>query len=217
MFTGIVEETGTVAGRAVSDKGDNLVVQADKVLGDLAPGHSIAVNGVCLTVVDTADDRFTVQVIPETLQRSNLGDLVAGDPVNLERAMAAQDRFHGHMVQGHVETVAFINSIVVDGGDVRLTVTIDSPWLRYCLPKGSIALDGVSLTIADLSTAGLTVALIPYTLSSTTLGRKQVGDPVNIETDILARYVERLFEMDGDEDRYDLEIEKLRNWGYGES
>jgi riboflavin synthase len=151
------------------------------------------------------------------LQRSNLGDLLAGDPVNLERAMAAQDRFHGHMVQGHVETVGYINSIVVDGGDVRMTVTIDHPWLRYCLPKGSIALDGVSLTIADLSTAGLTVALIPYTLSFTTLGRKQVGDPVNIETDILARYVERLFEIDGDEDRYDLEMEKLRNWGYGES
>ncbi len=217
MFTGIVEETGTVAERTVSDSGENLVVQAEKVLSDLAPGHSIAVNGVCLTVVEIAGDRFTVQVIPETLQRSNLGDLLAGDPVNLERAMAAQDRFHGHMVQGHVETVAYINSIVVDGGDVRLTVTIDSPWLRYCLPKGSIALDGVSMTIADLSPAGLTVALIPYTLSSTTLGRKQVGDPVNIETDILARYVERLFEIDGDEERYDLEMEKLRNWGYGES
>jgi riboflavin synthase len=217
MFTGIVEETGTVAERTVSDSGENLVVRAEKVLSDLAPGHSIAVNGVCLTVVETAADRFTVQVIPETLQRSNLGDLLAGDPVNLERAMAAQDRFHGHMVQGHVETVAYINSIVVDGGDVRLTVTIDSPWLRYCLPKGSITLDGVSLTIADLSIAGLTVALIPYTLSSTTLGRKQVGDPVNIETDILARYVERLFEIDGDEERYDLEMEKLRNWGYGES
>ncbi len=217
MFTGIVEETGTVLKRTVSDSGENLVVQAEKVLSDLAPGHSIAVNGVCLTVVETAGDRFTVQVIPETLQRSNLGDLLAGDPVNLERAMAAQDRFHGHMVQGHVETVGFINSIVVDGGDVRLTVTIDSPWLRYCLPKGSITLDSVSLTIADLSIAGLTVALIPYTLSSTTLGRKQVGDPVNIETDILARYVERLFEIDGDEERYDLEMEKLRNWGYGES
>lgn len=217
MFTGIVEETGTVVGRTVSDSGENLVVQAEKVLSDLAPGHSIAVNGVCLTVVETAGDRFTVQVIPETLQRSNLGDLLAGDPVNLERAMAARDRFHGHMVQGHVETVGFINSIVVDGGDVRLTVTIDSPWLRYCLPKGSIALDGVSMTIADLSTAGLTVALIPYTLSLTTLGRKQVGDPVNIETDILARYVERLFDIDGDEERYDLEMDKLRNWGYGES
>lgn len=217
MFTGIVEETGTVAERTVSDSGENLVVRAEKVLSDLAPGHSIAVNGVCLTVVETAGDRFAVQVIPETLKRSNLGDLLAGDPVNLERAMAAQDRFHGHMVQGHVETVAYINSIVVDGGDVRLTVTIDSVWLRYCLPKGSITLDGVSLTIADLSTAGLTVALIPYTLSSTTLGRKQVGDPVNIETDILARYVERLFEIDGDEERYDLEMDKLRNWGYGES
>ncbi|MEE9466256.1 MAG: riboflavin synthase [Candidatus Neomarinimicrobiota bacterium] len=217
MFTGIVEETGEVVERTATAGGETLVIAADKVLSDVARGHSIAVNGVCLTVVESDSDYFKVEVIPETLKRSNLGDLQPGGLVNLERAMAASDRFHGHIVQGHVETVGYINSLVVEGGDVRMTITVDGVWLRYCLPKGSITMDGVSLTIADLSAAGITVALIPFTLSHTTLGRKQVGDPVNIETDILARYVERLFEIDVEEEHYELEMGKLRNWGYGES
>jgi len=217
MFTGIVEETGEVVERTATAGGESLVIAADKVLSDVKSGHSIAVNGVCLTVVESGSDYFKVEVIPETLKRSNLGDLQPGGQVNLERAMAASDRFHGHIVQGHVETVGYINSVVVENGDVRMTITVDRIWLRYCLPKGSITVDGVSLTIADLSAAGITVALIPFTLSETTLGRKQVGDPVNIETDILARYVERLFEIDAEEEHYELDLGKLRNWGYGES
>lgn len=217
MFTGIVEETGKILERTTTGDGQILVIAAEKVLSDVARGHSIAVNGVCLTVVESARDRFKVEVIPETLKLTNLGDLQTGDQVNLERALAASERFHGHIVQGHVETVGYINSLVVENGDVRMTITVDRVWMRYCLLKGSITLDGVSLTIADLSTDGITVALIPFTLSQTTLGRKQVGDPVNIETDILARYIERMFEIDADEERYELEMGHLRKWGYGES
>ncbi len=217
MFTGIVEETVKILERTTTGGGETLVIAADKVLSDVTTGHSIAINGVCLTVVESTSDRFKVDVIPETLKRTNLGDLQSGDDVNLERAMAASDRFHGHIVQGHVETVGYINSLVVEKGDVRMTITVDRVWMRYCLLKGSITIDGVSLTIADLSAAGITVALIPFTLSQTTLGRKQVGDPVNIETDILARYIERLFEIDADDERYELEMGHLRKWGYGES
>ena len=217
MFTGIVEEVGKIRGVHTKDRAKQLVIECESVIKKAKVGDSVMVDGICLTIEEILESSFVVTVIEETLRKTVANKYCPEDYVNLESALKMGDPIGGHMVQGHVETVAFINSIVVDGGDVRLTVTIDSPWLRYCLPKGSIALDGVSLTIADLSTAGLTVALIPYTLSSTTLGRQQVGDPVNIETDILVRYVERLFEMDGDEDRYDLEIEKLRNWGYGES
>ena len=186
-------------------------------MSDLAVGNSITVNGVCLTVVAISADSFTAQVIPETLKKSNLGELATGSEVNLERAMQVEARFHGHVVQGHVETVGYINNIIEHDGDVRMTVTLDSYWLRYCVPKGAITLDGVSLTIADISPAGITVALIPFTLELTTLGRKKVGDPVNIETDIFARYVERFLEMDSNEERWDLDPVRLLSWGFGES
>ena len=217
MFTGIIEELGRVLERTHDGGTETLVIVGDKVLSDLAAGHSITVNGVCLTVVDRSENSFTTQVIPETLRRSNLGELAPGNEVNLERAMGANARFHGHVVQGHVETVGYINSIIADHGDVRVTVTIDNFWLRYCIPKGSITLDGVSLTIADISSAGITVALIPLTLERTTLGRKQVGDPVNIETDMFARYLDRFLQMETEEERWDLDPDRLRSWGFGES
>jgi len=217
MFTGIVEEIGRVISRTPGNGYDSLVIEGKKAMEDLETGHSISVNGVCLTVVDQSEESFTVQVVSETLEKSNLGEITPGSLVNLERAMGPMDRFHGHVVQGHVETVGYINSITVDRGDVRMTVTVDSYWLRYCIPKGSIAFDGVSLTIVDISPAGLTVALIPLTLSQTTLGKKQVGEPVNVETDIIARYLERFLEMEPDEEYADIDLGMLRSWGFGES
>ena len=217
MFTGIIEELGRVHERIPGEGFDTFVIVGTVVLSDLAVGHSMTVNGVCLTVVASSADSFTAQVVPETLKKSNLGELTTGSEVNLERAMRADARFHGHVVQGHVETVGYINNIIEHDGDVRMTVTLDSYWLRYCVPKGAIALDGVSLTIADISPAGITVALIPFTLELTTLGRKKVGDPVNIETDIFARYVERFLEMDSNEERWELDPVRLLSWGFGES
>ncbi len=217
MFTGIVEEIGRVSSRTAGNGYDSLVITGKKVLDDLETGHSVSVNGVCLTVVDQSEERFAVHVVSETLEKSNLGEIAPGSLVNLERAMGPMDRFHGHVVQGHVETVGYINSITVDRGDVRVTITVDTRWLRYCIPKGSIALDGVSLTIVDVSPAGLTVALIPFTLSQTTLGKKQVGEPVNVETDIIARYLERFLEMEPDEEYGNIDVGMLRSWGFGES
>ena len=217
MFTGIVEEIGRVNSRTPGNGYDSLVIIGKKVLADLETGHSVSVNGVCLTVADQSEESFTVHVVSETLEKSNLGEIAPGSLVNLERAMGPMDRFHGHVVQGHVETVGYINSITVDRGDVRMTITVDTRWLRYCIPKGSIALDGVSLTIVDISPAGLTVALIPFTLSQTSLGKKQVGEPVNVETDIIARYLERFLEMEPDEEYGNIDVGMLRSWGFGES
>ncbi|MCH7521130.1 MAG: riboflavin synthase [Candidatus Marinimicrobia bacterium] len=217
MFTGVIEELGRLLERTPGKGFDTFVISGAEVMSDLAVGNSITVNGVCLTVVAISADSFTAQVIPETLKKSNLGEMTTGSEVNLERAMQVEARFHGHVVQGHVETVGYINNIIEHDGDVRMTVTLDSYWLRYCVPKGAITLDGVSLTIADISPAGITVALIPFTLELTTLGRKKVGDPVNIETDIFARYVERFLEMDSNEERWDLDPVRLLSWGFGES
>lgn len=217
MFTGIVEEMGRVIRREAGDVHDSLVIGADRVMEDLSTGHSINVSGVCLTVVNTAGKNFTVNVVPETLRRSNLDELAPGSGVNLERALGVSDRFHGHMVQGHVETVGYINSLSVQQADVRMTITVDTRWLRYCLPKGCIALDGTSLTIADISQEGITVALIPYTLEQTTLGLKEVGESVNIETDVFARYLERFLDFDSDDEHWTLDPEKVRQWGFGES
>ncbi|MFB0515023.1 MAG: riboflavin synthase [Candidatus Neomarinimicrobiota bacterium] len=215
MFTGIVEEMGRVVDRRPGEGYGTLVIAAERVTVDLTVGHSICVSGVCLTIVNRTEDCFTVQVIPETLQKSNLGDLTPGNWVNLERAMQPTDRFHGHIVQGHVETVGYISEITADQGDVRLTIDIEDHWRRYCIPKGSIALDGVSLTIAEISPAGLMVALIPYTLEKTTFGRKQTGDRVNIETDIFARYLEHFLEMTSGS-AGELDPEKLLSWGFGD-
>ncbi len=217
MFTGIVEEMGTLIRHTTGDDNHTLVIRAKKVMADLAVGHSINVSGVCLTVVARSRADFSVQMIPETLRLSNLGELQVGGMVNLERALGAHERFHGHLVQGHVETVGYINNLTHDQADVRMTVTVDTRWLRYCLTKGSIALEGTSLTIADISQEGITVALIPYTLDITTLGRKEVGDSVNVETDVFARYLERFLELDADGEQWELDPEKVRQWGFGES
>ncbi|MFC4002318.1 riboflavin synthase [Prauserella oleivorans] len=189
MFTGIVEELGEVTRVGRRPEGARLSVRGPLVTSDAKHGDSIAVNGVCLTVVEVEGDEFTVDVVRETLARSSLGQAEEGRPVNLERAMAADGRFGGHVMQGHVDgTGTFLNRDP-DG----LTHFAYPPELgRYIVEKGSIAIDGVSLTVAAVSAQEFAVALIPTTLSLTTLGRTQPGDPVNLEVDVLAKYVEKM-------------------------
>jgi riboflavin synthase len=194
MFTGIVEELGEVTALQRGPDSARLTVRGRLVTSDAVPGASIAVNGVCLTVVETRDEAFTVDVMLETLQRSTIGHLGAGAPVNLERAMAADGRFGGHVVQGHVDGTAEV--VGREPGEAWDVVTIGLPaaLAPYVVEKGSIAVDGVSLTVAAVDdTAGtFTVCLIPTTLAVTTLGSRQVGDVVNLEVDVIAKHVERL-------------------------
>ena len=194
MFTGIVEQIGTVEDVIDHEIGRRVLLSAPGI-GDLPIGASIAVNGVCLTAVEAGADTVAVEVIPETLQRSNLGTLVKESQVNLERPMPASGRFDGHIVQGHVDGLATITAIEhhSDGG-VAMTVDVPGPLRRYMVEKGSITIDGVSLTVATLTDDGFTVALIPHTLDMTTLGLRKPGDTVNLEVDVLAKYVERLLE-----------------------
>jgi riboflavin synthase len=192
MFTGIVEELGRVVALDPGADSARLTVAGSLAASDAEHGASIAVNGVCLTVVEHGGGEFTVDVMAETLRRTSLGTLAAGDRVNLERAMAASSRFGGHIVQGHVDGTAAI--VARTPGDRWETVrfTLPSPLARYVVEKGSITVDGVSLTVAAVDADSFTVSLIPTTLELTTLGHRAVGDLVNLEVDVLAKYVERL-------------------------
>ena len=183
MFTGIVEELGRFAAR----EGSRFRFEGPLVSSDAAVGASIAVNGACLTVVALGDDWWEADVVEETLARTALSDLAIGDPVNLERPLRLSDRLGGHVVQGHVDTVGHVRSAAPD-----LEVGVPHDRLRYVAPKGSVAVDGVSLTVVDVLSDGFTVAVIPHTAALTTLGRRRPDDRVNVEFDILAKYVERL-------------------------
>lgn len=192
MFTGIVEELGTVD--RLVDLGDaaRITVHGPLVTADAADGDSIAVNGVCLTVVEAEDGAFTADVMRETLDRSALGGLAAGDPVNLERAATLATRLGGHLVQGHVDGVGEIRSRRPAQQWEIVTVSLPAGLARYVVEKGSVAVDGVSLTVARIGADEFDVSLIPATLKATTLGRKGVGEPVNLEVDVIAKYVEKL-------------------------
>ncbi|MER7816468.1 riboflavin synthase [Streptomyces sp. NPDC096153] len=192
MFTGIVEELGEVT--AVEDLGDasRFRLRGPVVTEGAKHGDSIAVNGVCLTVVETADGEFTADVMAETLKRSSLGALGAGSPVNLERPMVADGRFGGHIVQGHVDGTGTIVERTPSEHWEIVKVSLPAELSRYVVEKGSITVDGVSLTVVDAGRDHFTVSLIPTTLALTTLGAKQPGDPVNLEVDIVAKYVERM-------------------------
>jgi riboflavin synthase len=189
MFTGIVEERGEV--RATT--GRQLVVSCHTVPVGSQIGASVAVNGVCLTVVERAEDALTFDLSPETLERSSLRRLDAGHAVNLERPATLGTRLGGHLVQGHVDGVGEVSAVEPDGTDgARVTIRMPADLLRYVVEKGSITVDGVSLTVAALTMDGVVLALIPHTLRVTTLGSARPGDPVNIEVDVIAKYVERL-------------------------
>ena len=200
MFTGIVEELGETV--AVDDLGDaaRLTVRGPQVTQDVANGDSIAVNGVCLTVASTSGDTFTADVMRETLNRSSLGALAPGTPVNLERSVRLADRLGGHLVQGHVDgTGTIISRTPAEHWDVvRIGLPPGPPDLaRYVVEKGSVAVDGISLTIVSVSATWFEVSLIPETLKRTTLGAKQPGETVNLEVDVIAKYVEKLLNAQG--------------------
>ena len=192
MFTGIVEEMGTVRRLNQAPNRCELELTASKVLEGTAIGDSIAVNGVCLTVVRMGEDHFTADVMPETLRRSNLGQLKTGSKVNLERAMAADGRFGGHIVAGHIDGTGTIRSMQPEGNAVLVTISAAPELLRYVVEKGSITIDGISLTVAAVEQDRFSVSLIPHTAQVTILGEKGPGDTVNLETDIIGKYVEKL-------------------------
>jgi riboflavin synthase len=192
MFTGIVEELGHVVG--IEDRGDaaRLTVRGPLVVKDTRHGESIAVNGVCLTVVTVDDDTFSADVMKETLDRSCLGALREGDPVNLERAATLGSRLGGHLVQGHVDGVGLVTARELTPNWEVVRIALPPGLSRYVVEKGSITVDGVSLTVASVGEREFAVSLIPTTLELTTLGYKQVGAPVNLEVDVIAKYVEKL-------------------------
>jgi len=194
MFTGIIEEIGTVETLTQVNGGWSLTVRAKTVLEDAALGHSIAVNGACLTVTDLTDQTFTVGLSPETLRRTNLGDLQPGDGVNLERSLAANGRIGGHFVQGHVDGTGVVRAFRPEGDSLWVTVAAEPALLRYIVPKGYIAVDGASLTVVDVLADAFTFMLIAYTQRHITLPRKPVGSRVNLEVDALAKYAEKFIQ-----------------------
>jgi len=193
MFTGIVEHKGSVVDVERNGTGMRLVLETGP-LPALDLGDSISVSGVCLTAVDVAPGRVVVDVVHETIARTNLGGLTTGDPVNLELAMRADGRFDGHIVQGHVDGVGRVAAVESEGEGARISIDVPAGLLRYVVEKGSITVDGVSLTVAEVRPEGIQVALIPHSLKVTTLGLRKVGEKVNLEVDVLAKYVERLLE-----------------------
>jgi riboflavin synthase len=191
MFTGLVQDLGSV--RAVENEPAGCRLEVETSLAaELSEGDSVAVNGVCLTAVSVADGAFRADVMAETLRRSSLGPLSAGDPVNLELPLRPEDRLGGHFVQGHVDGTGTVEDVMVEGFANVVRIACAPEILRYVVEKGSIAVDGVSLTVADLDDEGFTVSLIPETLERTTLGGAAPGRIVNLEVDVLAKYVEKL-------------------------
>ncbi len=189
MFTGIIETTGTV--RSIEARGDltRLGIEAASIASEVAIGDSVAVNGTCLTVTGTQGSVVHFDAIVETLEKTALGDLVADSLVNLERALVAGGRLDGHIVQGHVDGVGRVRGLERAGNDVRLAIDCPEEIRQFLLEKGSVAIDGVSLTVVDIDDAGFDVALIPLTLEHTTLGERSVGERVNLEADVLGKYV----------------------------
>lgn len=194
MFTGIIEELGTVVSLDAAEAGTRLVIRSAPLLAGARVGESIAVNGACLTIVDLRDGEFATDLSTETLRRTTLWSLRPGDAVNLERPLRLDQRLGGHLVQGHVDGVGMIAVLRPDGGGTWMEIAPPAGLMPYLAEKGSVAVDGVSLTVAAIGGVRFAVALIPHTLAVTTLGRRRCGDGVNLEVDILSKYVERLLE-----------------------
>ena len=217
MFTGIIEETGTVRSITSRSAGTALCVNADKVLEGTVVGDSIAVNGVCLTVTSLSDRSFTADVMPETVRRTSLARLIPGAKVNLERAMTPTGRLGGHIVSGHVDGCGRVDSITRDGIANRVTISLEPSLLKYIAPKGSVTVDGVSLTVVAADDRTFAVSLIPQTRAVTTLGELRTGSLVNVEVDVLARYTERLLTAgltQKEEKKSSLSLEWLQENGF---
>ena len=207
MFTGIVEEKGRIRSISISGNSGSISIEAGVVLEKTKIGDSIAVNGVCLTVTGLNAGGFTADIMAETYRRSSLGKCKAGDTVNLERAMAADGRFGGHIVSGHIDGTGVIESMIKEENAILITISASKKIIRLIVEKGSICIDGISLTVVRVDDNNFTVSIIPHTLKSTVLGDKKKGDIVNLENDVIAKYVERLLEFK-EEVTYETDSEK---------
>lgn len=217
MFTGLIEEKGFIRRINSSAEGTGLVVGAEKVISDLKIGDSIAVSGPCLTVTAAGKDSFTAWAMPETIKKTNLASLTAGQAVNLERALALGDRLGGHLVSGHIDAVIYLTGRREQGGAYILDFDLPESLGRYVISKGSVALDGVSLTVIEAGSGGFSVGLIPQTASETTMGRLQIGAAVNLEVDMIGKYVEKMLlpRLQGDnKDTDTITLSYLEDKGY---
>lgn len=198
MFTGIIEEVGTVLNIKKGSVSSKITFSGKKIFEDIHLGDSIAINGVCLTADTLTDNSFTADIMAETLRRSSLGDLKIGSKVNMERAMLCNGRFGGHIVSGHVDATGKIINFKREENAVWITISAESKTLKYIVEKGSVALDGISLTVASVSDTSFKVSIIPHTASETTLLTKSIGDRINIECDIVGKYIERFLNFKED-------------------
>ena len=214
MFTGIIEEVGKIKSISMGSSSAVLTIGASKVLEHTKLGDSIAVNGVCLTVTKLGTDYFTADVMAETIRRSSLGTLSNGSPVNLERAMAADGRFGGHIVSGHVDSMGTIQAILPEDNAIWYTINADAKTLHYIVEKGSITIDGISLTVAYVDETCFKVSIIPHTRQETNLSTRKKGDIVNLECDIIGKYIEKLLMPVEEEKSSKLTEEFLREHGF---
>ena len=216
MFTGLVEELGKVKNMVRTSRSVRLTINASKVVSDVKIGDSIAVNGTCLTVVAYGEDWFTADVMPETVDRTVLSRLKTGDKVNLERTLRVGDRFGGHIVSGHIDGVGTISGKNTNDIAVIVRIAAEPQVMRYIVEKGSIAIDGTSLTVVEVGNGWFTVSLIPHTAGLTTVGLKSVGELVNLEADVIGKYVERLLGLSGQqpEGKENMNAEFLRLHGF---
>jgi riboflavin synthase len=210
LFTGIIEEIGEISAVKPLSNGIEMTISAQQVLTDLKTNDSIAIDGVCQTVTKVQGKSFTCQAVGETIEKSTLGKFKPGQPINLERPLTANSRLGGHLVQGHVSDTAIIKRLSKRGENYFLKLSMPPDLIRYCVREGSIAVDGISLTIAIIEDRNIGISIIPHTFKYTTLSKKNVGDAMNIEIDIIARYIERFTSNSNME----LTSEKLKNWGY---
>jgi riboflavin synthase len=209
MFTGIIQDVGTIISIKKGSKSQVMTIETS-ILEDVNIGDSIATNGLCLTVTSKTNQQFSVDIMAESLRRSNLGKLQVGSKVNLEKAMAMGDRFGGHMVSGHIDDVGIISHTFVEDNATWVEIDVPEHLRKYCILKGSIAIDGISLTVSKLTNKGVSVSIIPHTKDQTTLLNKKVGDPVNLEMDMMIKYVEQLMKPVKD----NLTEETLKTYGY---
>ena len=214
MFTGLIEEVGKVSGLDRMGAGARLHVSCGLPQTDIRLGDSIAVNGVCLTVVEKGAGRLSFDVSPETLERTTFRGLHAGSAVNLERALRMGDRLGGHLVSGHVDCIAVVRERREMSGNIMFSFRLPEPFSRYCIEKGSVAIDGISLTINTVSRDGFSVNIIPHTGDKTTLRLRSPGDEVNIETDVIGKYVERLLARGNNEHKKEVSLELLAKSGF---
>lgn len=215
VFTGIIEEVGVINRLSLSGNSGSIDVKASKVLERTKIGDSIAVNGVCLTVTNLKSSGFIADVMPETIARSSLNILTTGSLVNLERAMPADGRFGGHIVSGHIDGTGIIEEIYRDENAVRISIRAANDIMQLIVEKGSITIDGISLTVASTAEDSFSVSVIPHTLSETSLIKKEIGNPVNLETDIIGKYVQKLLKSSSNEVKSnELTIEYLKEMGF---